>query len=174
MNPEAATPARLTVAQGLAILAGAIVLSAGFLMLQFALGLATAPLGFFFALYWGGIEQSRADRWAPCTIGGLFGIALAFAFATLTQTLGPMQGLMVFMGIILVVVFVLIMNWLPLIINLPSMLFLTIACYPGVFEHANFLEMAANLTVSAVYFGAVTLGAKALLSKVQKPASATA
>jgi hypothetical protein len=165
---SAPAPQRPTIAQGLMLLAGAVVMTGGYLALQGALGIADIPLGFFFALYWCGVEQSRRERWAPTFLGGLFGVALAYGLVVLTQGPDPTMGLMIFLAIMLAVVFALIMGWLPLIVNLSAMLYLTVCTLPPVTQNANFPEMAANLTLGAAYFGAVMIGGGALFSQMAK------
>jgi hypothetical protein len=144
-----------TLAQGVITLLVVIVVIAIYLVAAFKLELTQAHLGFFFLLYWSGVDQANRARLLPDALGALVGLGLASALYALLHGSDPATGGLIFLAISIVLMFVSIMNWLPMLINLSTWLILTVGAYPVVLEKGDFFEMAKGLAFGIVYFSVI-------------------
>lgn len=147
----APNPPRPTLAVGLAIWFAAIVALAGFIAIGAALKLAPLYAGFLFAWYWLGLEQGQL-KLAPATlIGAVAGVATSGLTQYATLYWGAAGGAAVLV-LILVALLALIMGWLPLVINQPYFLFLTVTGAPLLQGGEDFRAVVAALALGAAYF----------------------
>jgi hypothetical protein len=122
-------------------------------------GLKSLFAAFLFAWYWANVEATRFDRLPAALIGALVGIGLAWLLQILPAQLGPSGGLVALLAI-LVAVFVQIQNWLPLVCNTSSMLFLTVMAAPVLVEKTDFLDVAICIVLGAGFFAAIVRAAQ--------------
>lgn len=160
----AAAPApQLSVVSGLMMLGFIIVALAAF----YALGLKVIGLGMesFFAAFlllwhWATVEKAEFKGMPASVIGALVGVALAWQSTWFGATYGMPNGLMMGLAPIIVALFVVIMNWVPIAFNSSAMLFLTVLGAPALAKTANFLELAEAVVAGAVFFAAAVWLAK--------------
>jgi hypothetical protein len=147
---EAAT-ATLSPGKGLLILAGVVVAIGGFIALNYALGINNFWPAFLFLLYWSGIEQMKFSKLPSCIIGASVGLLMGYLLQTLSVTMGATGGLF-FLGAILLLSYSQIMGFLPVAINIMTMLFLTVATIPALQASTSFASLAISLTLGIAYF----------------------
>jgi hypothetical protein len=149
--------ARVTPVQGLLVLVAVVILVAGYLLLNQAMGLTEAWAGFLFLVCWA-VSQLDRSKLAECAVGAFVGVLVAYAL----QKLPPVLGVGAFVPILVVIlamVYCQIMGWLTLLVNLTTMAFLTIASMPLVQVHVSFPNLFATLAFGIAYFaGWVLLG----------------
>ncbi|MAL93737.1 MAG: hypothetical protein CME40_01430 [Haliea sp.] len=168
-NPEAPLP--MTPAKGLGVLLGIIVVVAGFIAINSALDVHEFWAGFLFLLYWAGIEHVAWDKLAACVVGSVVGLTLAWLLFALPGWFGEAGGF-IFLGLILVVIYCQVMGWLPVAINLTTMLFLTAGTIPAVQEGVNFGDAFIALGLAFAYFiGLVWVGTRLMARKAAPQAA---
>ena len=154
-TPVAAAPARMKPLPALGLLAGVIVVVAGFIALCGALGNTEFYAGFLFLLSWSALEHAKIEKLPNVALGAAFGIALGLALHSLTTgPLGPSGGIY-FLGIMLPVMYCQIMGWLSLFVNFTAMTFLTVVTIPHIQAHGDFRNTVIALVLGIVYFGII-------------------
>lgn len=123
--------------------------------------------GILFLLYWSNFEHMDNKRFIPSLVGALVGLGMAYLFATLPALLGPAMGWGIALGVVVVAVYLLLMGWLSLFVNMATMLFLTVAGTPEMLGNADFPGAAIALVVGAAYFTAVTNLGMYVVSRLQ-------
>lgn len=89
----------------------------------------------------------------------------------LPRWLGDAGGLVV-LALILVLIYCQVMGWLPVAINLTTMLFLTAGTIPAVQESVNFADAFISLGLAFIYFiGLVWVGMRVMAMKAATPAN---
>lgn len=129
------------------------------------LGLTSLFASFLFAWYWANVEAMRFDRIPAAVLGGLVGVGLAWLLQALPAALGPGTGLLVALLAILVALFVQTLNWLPLLCNASTMLFLTVMAAPALVKESNFADVALCVVLGALFFAALVRLGTAIASR---------
>tara|TARA_R110000772_G_scaffold46915_1_gene107137 strand:- start:11632 stop:12165 length:534 start_codon:yes stop_codon:yes gene_type:complete len=161
----------MTPVKGLLVLLGIIIVVAAFIALNTALGIHEFWAGFLFLLYWAGIEHFAWDKLAACVAGAIVGLLMACLVFALPRWLGDAGGLVV-LALILVLIYCQVMGWLPVAINLTTMLFLTAGTIPAVQESVNFADAFISLGLAFIYFiGLVWVGMRVMAMKAATPAN---
>ena len=154
-HASAAAPAtKLSPGVGLLVLVGLIVVIGAFLWLTHLMSITEVWVAFLFLLYWAGINHSSMAMLPACIFGAVFGLLLAYALQLLPQLMGN-AGLLVFLGLILAIVFCQIVGWLTLMINMSTMLFLTVGTIPPIQAGFQLTGMLMALAAGIVYFGGI-------------------
>jgi hypothetical protein len=138
-------------AKGLLLLLGVVVVVGGFIGLNAALGIKEFWGGFLFLLYWTGVEHMKFEKLPGCITGALVGLLLGYLLLALPLWMGEIGGV-VFLALILVLVYFQIMSWLPVAVNMMTMLFLTVGTIPSIQTGADFAGILAALVLGIVYF----------------------
>ena len=128
------------------------------------LSLTSFYASFLLLWFWANNEKLEVKRLPSATLGGLYGLALAWAVSYLPVHYGN-AGLAVAIGLLLVSLYVQICNWVPLVINASAMLFLTVAGAPAIVASVDWIEIGKAVLFSAFYFAAVVEGAKGLAGR---------
>lgn len=124
-----------------------------FIALNAVVGSAEVYAGFFFVLYWLGI-QGGAFKDLPAAVAGSFlGLALAFGMHMLVARYGATNGALAFVGLFVPVLFCQLAGYLPLLINNATMLMLTAATISHVQAAAKFPAMFISLGLAVLFFG---------------------
>lgn len=161
----------MTPLKGLLVLLGIIVVVAGFIGLNMALGVHEFWTGFLFLLYWAGIEHVAWDKLAACVVGAVVGLLMAWLLFALPGWFGEAGGL-IFLGLILVLIYCQVMGWLPMAVNLTTMLFLTAGTIPAVQSGVNFAEAFTSLGLALLYFISLVWIGRQLMARKAAPAAA--
>ena len=148
------------------VLLGVIVVVAGFVFLTVSVGVVEMWAGFLFLLYWAGIEHVDMEKLPSCIVGGFFGILLAY----LAHGMGALAGvdhntsLMLFVGLLLVVIYFQILGKFTILINMMTMLYLTVGSIPAIQESASAVGMASALALAILYFGGIAWAGQKLVA----------
>jgi hypothetical protein len=145
----------LSPAAGLLTLGAIAVVVAIFLALNHLLGITDIWVGFLFLSYWGGVEQLKLERLPQCSLGSLVGLLAAYGLQALPELMGPGVGLTLALGAIVVLIYCLIMGWLPIAVNICAMVFLTVATIPAIRAGPGLLKLFPALGFGIAYFAAV-------------------
>lgn len=145
--------------KALATLAAVAVIIAGFVALTALLGNGEAWAGFLFLLCWSLGEGMRPERLPRTVAGALLGIGLASLLFLLPAAAGPTAGGLAFLAALLVLVYLQIRGHAPMLINMTTMIFLTVGTVPHVQEHARFGEVLVALLLGVGYFGGLAAAA---------------
>lgn len=151
-SPAAAAPAAMTPGKGLLVLAGVVVVIGAFIALNHALGIADFWVAFLFLLYWSSVEHMSFARLPHCVVGALVGLLFGYLLQTLPVALGPEIGGVTFLVAILALIYCQLMGWLPIAVNMMTMLFLTVVTIPVVQGNANFAVLLVALGLGLAYF----------------------
>ena len=162
--------AQITPAKALGLLAVVVIVVAAFLGLLAVVGNHEAWAGFLFLLYWSMVEGLKTEALPKSIVGGLVGLGIASLLFLLPQRLGVTPGLLVFLVVILVLVYVHITSLLPIAVNAATMIFLTVATIPHVQAQASFSQILGALLLGVAYFG----GLGVIVSFVMKRRAAAA
>ncbi len=157
--------------QALMMLPAVMIVVGAFIALNVAAGTPEFYIGFFFLLYWTSIEQSKMSALAPTALGSAFGLLLGYVMFWLNATYGQ-SGALMFLGVILPVIFCLMIGFLPIIINTPAMLMLTVATISHIQAHAKFEHMFISLGLGVAFFGVLFWGVGKLTAPKASPAAA--
>lgn len=161
MNAPSST--RLTPAKGLLALIGINVGVAAYVALCDMFGFTAHWTGFLFGLYWGAFEQMKPERLLASIGGPVLGLLLAYLLKFMPLWMGPV-GLGIAVVAIFFVLYCLLMQWLPLIVNSGTMLFLLVATIPEMQKHGDFMHMFACLAIGIAFLA----GLYAILTRIQK------
>jgi hypothetical protein len=163
-----ATSAAMTPGKGLLVLAAVVVLVGAFIALNHALGIAEFWVAFLFLLYWSSIEHMSFAKLPHCITGALVGLLFGYMLQTLPVVMGPIGGL-VFLIAILALIYCQVMGWLPVAVNMMTMLFLTVVTIPTVQTNANFGVLLAALGLGLAYFVGLLAVANFVKQRMAKP-----
>lgn len=152
----AVKPHKMNPLGGLGALVGIIAIISGFVALSGALQVGELNIGFLFLFYWGAIESVAAKRVLPSALGAFAGLGLAFLPHFIVAPLGSV-AMPLYLAVLLVVVYFMIMKWLPFVINNAMMLFLTVGTISHLQAHGDVRQMFESLGLSVVYFAGIIL-----------------
>lgn len=151
IEPTPAAHAAMTPGKGLLVLAGIVVVVGAFIALNHALGITEFWVAFLFLLYWSSYEHMSFAALPRCIVGALVGLLYGFMLQTLPVVMGPAGGA-VFLVAILALIYCQVMGWLPVAVNMMTMLFLTVVTIPTLQGTANFGVLLAAFALGLVYF----------------------
>lgn len=162
-DQEGAAPA-MGGGMALIVTVGIVALIAGFITLGFLLGLVPVYAGLLLLWYWGSVDMIESKALAPLVVGALGGTALAWLLQY-----GAVQGelAVVVAALILIVVAIYfqLRGWLPLLINRPFMLYLTVMCAPLLQAGESFPQAMIAIGAATLYFGGVVLAGRAVMAR---------
>lgn len=148
-NPSAAAP---SVAKSILITVAILVIVALLVTIYTLLGIEPLFAGFLFALYWTAIKGGDFKEFLPTLVGGLGGLGLAAALHHLPLIYGP-NGLYAALAAIVLAIFLQVRNTVPVLINTPFMLYLTVGTIPAVGKMEDYPGMAFALLIAAAFAG---------------------
>ncbi len=137
---------------------GVVLLIAGFIVLGLLLGLTPLYAGFLLLWYWGSVDMVERKALAPLLIGACGGTATAWLLQY-GAVHGGLAGVAPVLGLIVAAIYFQLRGWLPLLINRPYMLYLTVMAAPLLQAGESFAHVMAAIALATLYFGGiVTLG----------------
>ena len=166
------TPHRPSIPQTLLLLVGVTVGVGAFIWLNILVGTSEFYVGFFFLFFWSTIQKADFAVLPSTVAGAVFGIALGLLMQQLIARFGPIGGL-IFVGPVLVVVFLLLRGHLRFVINDSAMLMLTVATAAHMQAHADFAGMFISLALAVVFFGGLFWVMNRLAARTEADAPAT-
>jgi hypothetical protein len=111
--------------------------------------------------YWATVEKAEFSGLPASVIGALVGVALAWQSGWFVSHYGMPNGLIMGIVPIVIALFLVIMNWVPMVFNGSAMLFLTILGAPAIAKTADFVLLSKAVVMGAVFFAGVVWLAKA-------------
>jgi hypothetical protein len=169
-TPEAAasTVPRPTLAQALLVLAAVVVAIGGYIALSTWLGIRESYIGYVFVFYWLSLEHGKPRSLPSILLGACFGLACGWLlqYAVHSPHMAVLSGL--FLALVAFAIVCLVLARLPLVINTPAMLILTIFTIPHIQQAADFPRLYLALAFAAVYF-ALFVGALMKLAARRGP-----
>lgn len=142
----------ITPLRGLLVLVGVVLVVACFIAICHLLGVSEFWSGFLFVMYWGMVEKVDPKRLPHVVLGGVAGILLGYSSVLLAEYLGAIGGYL-FFPIILTVIYCQIMGWLPAVVNMMTMIFLTVCTIPVILENTSLIASLQGFFLGVVFFG---------------------
>lgn len=161
----------MTPLKGLLVLLGVVVVVGGFIALNAAFGIHEYWAGFLFLLYWAGIEHMEFEKLPACIVGALLGLLMGWLLLMLPVWFGQTGGF-IFLGLVLALVYCQVMGWVPVAVNLMTMLFLTVGTVPAVQAEVNFTHALIALLLAMAYFVGLVWIATLLKQSKDRPSVA--
>lgn len=175
-QPVATSVSSMTPVQGLAMLGAVVVALAIFITALTFLGLHDLWAAFLFLIGWASFEHMAPEKFLSNAAGSAFGLLLAWSMKLFPLWFGEV-GLMVFMSVLLIVVYMQIMQWGKTLVNATAMLYLTVGVIPIVNAEMQFPSAFLVLALSIAYFGGLIAMMRLhgkLKASLKPPAQATA
>lgn len=168
MSNENGAPAPAPVSHGKAMMfLGIIILGvAVYIGLASVLGMTSFYGGFLFIFYWTAIKHADLKEYWPCVVGGLTGLGLAWALHNLPLQFGTV-GLVAALVGVLFVIYASIIGWVPLFVNMATMLFLTVGTIPALQGADEFRGFVLSVVYGAALIGVVMFA----VARLKKPAA---
>ncbi|HKT53430.1 MAG TPA: hypothetical protein VJP88_03200 [Caulobacteraceae bacterium] len=142
-----------------------------YIALNVVAGTQESYAGFFFLLFWGGLQKSDLRLFPSSAIGSFAGLALGLLMHQLQLRFGS-TGLIAFLAILLTVLFLYFRQKLRFALNEATMLMLTLSTVLHVQAYASFQGLFISLAIAVVFFGAILWGVLRLRAQAPQPASA--
>lgn len=151
-TPSVDETVALTPTKGFVVLVILVATIGAFLALSSALAIVEPWVGCLFLLYWGGIEKADLKKLASSAVGAAVGLLMAYLLQRLPLWLGESTAGLVFLAGLVVLIYCLLMGWLQTVVNMATMLFITIATIPSIQSSYQFDDALIALTFSVAYF----------------------
>ncbi len=164
VGTEPATPARPAPLMGLAIVLGIVAVLAGYIGLAVLLNIKAFWAGSVLAWYWFTVGQGQLKALPAAVLGSLAGLAAAALF-TLPPTILGGAGAWLGFAAVIVALWVLVMGWIPWVVNPAFMLMLTVATIPAILGGKAFPGMAVGVCFAAAYLGGIVGAVQFLQSR---------
>ncbi|SEH13174.1 hypothetical protein SAMN05428974_0686 [Sphingopyxis sp. YR583] len=143
---------------------GVVLLIAGFIVLGLLLGLTPLYAGFLLLWYWGSVDMVEGKALAPLLVGACGGTATAWLLQY-GAIHGGLTGVLPVLGLIVAAIYVQLRGWLPLLINRPYMLYLTVMAAPLLQAGESFVHVMAAIGAATLYFGGVVAAGRAIMAR---------
>lgn len=160
-----------TPSQGFLILIFVAILIIGFVYISRVLDVGSLWPGFLFFTCWAGIEQARIEKIVPVTVGALVGILISFLTLYIIQNVVGDLGALTAFAVVLVVIYLQVMGWMLMAINLATTIFLTVSTIPVVRSTASLTEIIVSLALGILIFGGSCVAGELLERKMKSPSS---
>ncbi len=162
-GPDKAAPA---MGGGMAIIATGVIvlLIAGFIALGFLLGLMPVYAGLLLLWYWGSVDMIEGKALGPLIVGAWGGTATAWLLQYGAVHAGLMGAAPVLV-LISVAIYFQLRGWLPLLINRPYMLYLTVMCAPLLQAGESFPDAMIAIAAATLYFGGIITAGRAIMAR---------
>lgn len=154
---SAPPPAPITVVSGLMLLGFIIIAlaafeAAGIMLIHMSLEVFFAS--FLLLWHWATVEKNEFSRLPHSVIGALVGVALAWWSGFAVAHFGMPNGLVMGLVPIIVALFLVIMNWIPVAFNSSAMLFVTVLGAPALAKGANYVDLSIAVILGGAFFSA--------------------
>jgi len=143
---------------------GVVVLIAGFIALGFLLGLTPLYAGFLLLWYWGSVDLVEGKALLPLLVGACGGTATAWLLQY-GAVHGGLAGALPVLGLIVAAIYFQLRGWLPLLINRPYMLYLTVMAAPLLQSGESFAHVMAAIVAATLYFGGIVTAGRIVMAR---------
>ena len=158
-------PERVSIGKGIMGVISVVVIVACYIALSMAMRSTEMWPGFLFGVCFGMIEQFKLERLPRALTGSLVGLLAGAAYSVLPPLLGAGLGTALPMGISILLVFLLVMNWLPIAVNTSTMVYITVLTVPQIAAGAKLPAVLLGFGVGVAYFAALALLTKFLTQR---------
>ena len=162
MSDEAA-PA-MAGGQAAMVTGGVVALIAGFIALGFLLGLTPLYAGFLLLWYWGSVDMVEGKALLPLLVGACGGTATAWLLQY-GAVQGGLAGVAPVLGLIVAAIYCQLRGWLPLLINRPYMLYLTVMAAPLLQAGESFAHVMTAIVAATLYFGGIVSAGRLVMAR---------
>lgn len=153
-NDPAPANAPITPIKGFQVLMTVVVVIALFLVICHFAGISEFWVGIVFMMYWAGMLQAKLDQLPGTVVGAVVGLLMSHLLQQLPLWLGP-SGELVFLAGMLALIYLQIMAWALIAVNMSTMLFLTVGTIPLIQPRFQFIEALIGLAAGVVYFAGI-------------------
>jgi len=143
---------------------GVVALVAGFIALGFLLGLTPLYAGFLLLWYWGSVDMIDGKALLPLLIGACAGTATAWLLQY-GAVQGGLAGVAPVLVLIVAAIYCQLRGWLPLLINRPYMLYLTVMAAPLLQAGESFAHVMAAIVAATLYFGGIVTAGRMVMAR---------
>ncbi len=143
---------------------GVVLLIAGFIVLGFLLGLTPLYAGFLLLWYWGSVDMVEGKALLPLLVGACGGTATAWLLQY-GAVQGGLAGVAPVLGLIVAAIYCQLRGWLPLLINRPYMLYLTVMAAPLLQAGESFAHVMAAIVAATLYFGGIVIAGRMVMAR---------
>jgi hypothetical protein len=143
---------------------GVVLLIAGFIALGFLLGLTPLYAGFLLLWYWGSVDMVEGRALASLLVGACGGTATAWLLQ-FGAVHGGLAGVAPVLGLIVAAIYAQLRGSLPLLINRPYMLYLTVMAAPLLQAGESFAHVMAAIVAATLYFGGVVTAGRMMMAR---------
>lgn len=143
---------------------GVVLLIAGFIALGLVLGLTPLYAGFLLLWYWGSVDMVEGKALLPLLVGGCGGTATAWLLQY-GAVHGGLAGVVPVLGLIVAAIYCQLRGWLPLLINRPYMLYLTVMAAPLLQAGESFVHVMAAIVAATLYFGGIVVAGRMVMTR---------
>lgn len=143
---------------------GVVLLIAGFIALGLVLGLTPLYAGFLLLWYWGSIDGVEGGALAPLLVGAIGGTATAWLLQY-GAVQGGLIGVLAVLALIVAAIYAQLRGWLPLLINRPYMLYLTVMAAPLLQAGESFAHVMAAIVAATLYFGGIVTAGRLVMAR---------
>lgn len=139
-------------------------LSRGSVLHQFLLGLTPLYAGFLLLWYWGSVDMVERKALLPLLVGACGGTATAWLLQY-SAVHGGLVGVAPVLCLIIAAIYCQLRRWLPLLINRPYMLYLTVMAAPLLQAGENFAHVMAAIVAATLYFGGIVTAGRMMMAR---------
>lgn len=143
---------------------GVVLLIAGFIALGLLFGLTPLYAGFLLLWYWGSVDMVEGKALLPLLVGACGGTATAWLLQY-GATQGGLAGVAPVLGLIVAAIYCQLHGWLPLLINRPYMLYLTVMAAPLLQAGESFAHVMAAIVAATLYFGGIVMAGRMVIAR---------
>ncbi|WP_160316171.1 hypothetical protein [Acetobacterium bakii] len=123
-----------------------------FSMVSGRLGLVNVWAGCMFFWYWANVDHFKMDHIVENIVGSLVGILLCFGLYYVLHNYGMSVFEIAMIAVLLVVLFFCITEFLPIILNKATFLFITVLTAHQFLTECNYLDLLISYAFGAVWF----------------------
>lgn len=146
------------------ITGGVVLLIAGFIALGLLLGLTPLYAGFLLLWYWGSVDMVEGKALLALLVGACGGTATAWLLQY-GAVEGGLAGVAPVLGLIVAAIYCQLRCWLPLFINRPYMLYLTVMAAPLLQADESFAHVMAAIVAATLYFGGIVMAGRMVMAR---------
>ncbi|UKK84121.1 hypothetical protein L7H23_16360 [Sphingopyxis sp. BSN-002] len=150
--------------QAAVVTGGVVLLIAGFIAFGLLLGLTPLYAGFLLLWYWGSVDMVEGKALAPLLVGACGGTATAWLLQY-GAVQGGLAGAAPVLGLIVAAIYCQLRGWLPLLINRPYMLYLTVMAAPLLQAGESFAHVMAAIALATLYFGGIVTAGRMVMAR---------
>ena len=161
----------MSTGKGLVILLAVVAVVASYIALAMWIGVKDYWVGFLLLTQWTAIDGGKLAQLPRTTAGALSGMVIALIPSLLSPVIGSTPAMLVLLALVLLAIFLFIVMRATFVVNVATMIFLTVISVPEIVGNTTPVALFAGLALGLAFFGGLGLigaaVAKAQASKTQ-------